>query len=102
MNETAEKGHTMITALRPYTPQNRQRQNFCAVSTKHMKEIGEAAKTDVGKLFAIRGICEELPKQEDIIDTLKEVLKVHPDKFNEHIKNFVDDLNLNSKFPELF
>lgn len=98
---TVEKGHTMITAIRPYTPQNRQRQNFCAVNQKYMKEAGEVAKANIGKLFVIREISEQLDPP-DIIDTFKEILKVHPGKFNEHIKNFAEDLNLNSTFPELF
>lgn len=41
---TAKKGHTMITAIRPYTPQNRQQQNFKQIPTNIADNAPEAYK----------------------------------------------------------
>lgn len=75
----------MITAIRPYTPQNTQRQNFCAVNPEFFKRAQEAVEDKIGYNYVTRDlneafVGEDLSRQ-DTLDTLQAIKEIYPPNF---------------------
>jgi len=89
----------MITALNPAISNNKnQKQNFCAISQKHMKEFEKMANNPIAsdrvvRMTAYDYIAKKL-SLEDLKDTFNEVMKKFPKKFDDDIASVKDDLKI--------
>lgn len=81
----------MITAIRPYNPQNTQRQNFCAVNPEFFQRAEKAVKNGFGFLDVTENLqykygFDEISK-EDTLDTLGAFKGIFP----KDSQNIIDD-----------
>lgn len=89
----------MITGFNSQVSNYRsQKQSFCAISEKHLREFEKVAKdpapTDrVVRMAAYDYIAKKLSLQ-DLTDTFDEVMKKFPKKFDEDIISAKEDLNI--------
>lgn len=78
---TVEKGHTMITAIRPYAPQSKQRQNF-GISQKPWEDMLVSNPGVINNKFNDAMVHGDISLQ-DAIDTLTAAKKRLAQGFHE-------------------